>query len=80
MIHGGTSNSTSLPLEIELVFFIIENLFEWKNWVVLYITNWPVKTNSSTKAEMPQTLKENMFDVWNLEALLFRQEWSSKNH
>lgn len=28
VIHGGTSNSTSLPLEIELVFFIIENLFE----------------------------------------------------
>eukprot|EP00069_Balaena_mysticetus_P005256 bmy_17766T0 len=27
VIHGGTSNSTSLPLEIELVFFIIENLF-----------------------------------------------------
>jgi hypothetical protein len=26
VIHGGTSNS-SLPLEIELVFFIIENLF-----------------------------------------------------
>ncbi|XP_066237836.1 zinc finger FYVE domain-containing protein 16 isoform X1 [Saccopteryx leptura] len=26
VIHGGTSNSTSLPLEIELVFFIIENL------------------------------------------------------
>ncbi|XP_061007899.1 zinc finger FYVE domain-containing protein 16 isoform X3 [Dama dama] len=28
VIHGGTSSSTSLPLEIELVFFIIENLFE----------------------------------------------------
>ncbi|XP_025854034.2 zinc finger FYVE domain-containing protein 16 isoform X3 [Vulpes vulpes] len=27
VIHGGTSDSTSLPLEIELVFFIIENLF-----------------------------------------------------
>ncbi|XP_012577347.1 PREDICTED: zinc finger FYVE domain-containing protein 16 [Condylura cristata] len=27
VIHGGTSNSTNLPLEIELVFFIIENLF-----------------------------------------------------
>ncbi|NP_001296187.1 zinc finger FYVE domain-containing protein 16 [Equus caballus] len=27
VIHGGTSSSTSLPLEIELVFFIIENLF-----------------------------------------------------
>lgn len=27
VIHGGTSNTTSLPLEIELVFFIIENLF-----------------------------------------------------
>ncbi|KAM8778282.1 zinc finger FYVE domain-containing protein 16 isoform 2-T2 [Rhynchonycteris naso] len=26
VIHGGTSSSTSLPLEIELVFFIIENL------------------------------------------------------
>ncbi|XP_016065842.1 PREDICTED: zinc finger FYVE domain-containing protein 16 [Miniopterus natalensis] len=28
VIHGGTSSSTSLPLEIELVFFIIENLFQ----------------------------------------------------
>ncbi|XP_051848686.1 zinc finger FYVE domain-containing protein 16 isoform X1 [Antechinus flavipes] len=27
VIHGGTSNSTVLPLEIELVFFLIENLF-----------------------------------------------------
>ncbi|XP_058584448.1 zinc finger FYVE domain-containing protein 16 isoform X1 [Neofelis nebulosa] len=27
VLHGGTSSSTSLPLEIELVFFIIENLF-----------------------------------------------------
>ncbi|KAI5144262.1 Zinc Finger Fyve Domain-Containing Protein 16 [Manis pentadactyla] len=27
VIHGGTSNSMSLPFEIELVFFIIENLF-----------------------------------------------------
>ncbi|KAG8524631.1 Zinc finger FYVE domain-containing protein 16, partial [Galemys pyrenaicus] len=27
VIHGGTSNSTNLPLGIELVFFIIENLF-----------------------------------------------------
>ncbi|XP_006875240.1 PREDICTED: zinc finger FYVE domain-containing protein 16 [Chrysochloris asiatica] len=27
VIHSGTSNSTSLPLEIELVFFIMENLF-----------------------------------------------------
>ncbi|KAM5257584.1 zinc finger FYVE domain-containing protein 16 isoform 1-T3 [Hipposideros larvatus] len=27
VIHGGTSSSTSLPLEIELVFFIIEHLF-----------------------------------------------------
>ncbi|XP_074056134.1 zinc finger FYVE domain-containing protein 16 isoform X2 [Macrotis lagotis] len=27
VIHGGTSNSTVLPLEIELMFFLIENLF-----------------------------------------------------
>ncbi|XP_075397338.1 zinc finger FYVE domain-containing protein 16 isoform X2 [Tenrec ecaudatus] len=27
VIHGGASNSASLPLEIELVFFITENLF-----------------------------------------------------
>ncbi|KAF6128295.1 hypothetical protein HJG60_020626 [Phyllostomus discolor] len=27
VIHGGTSNSANLPLEMELVFFIIENLF-----------------------------------------------------
>ncbi|XP_024419292.2 zinc finger FYVE domain-containing protein 16 [Desmodus rotundus] len=27
VIHGGASDSTSLPLEIELVFFIVENLF-----------------------------------------------------
>ncbi|XP_037657090.1 zinc finger FYVE domain-containing protein 16 [Choloepus didactylus] len=27
VIHGGASNSTSLPLEMELVFFIIENFF-----------------------------------------------------
>lgn len=27
VIHGGASNSCSLPLEIELVFFILEHLF-----------------------------------------------------